>query len=210
MRKLILILALALATTLAMAQDRDDSAKQDMKDAGHATKEAAKKVGHGTKKAVVATGHGIKKGAVATKNGVTGGDDAAADRAERHESAEDRAERKAKEERAEHDRDAAHRALPQGESAREEALEHSVHIVNGPDVDAGDRSATIRWQTNKVAATDVWLTGGGIRGHRTRYIPGGSDNHRVTFTGLRPHTTYSYEIRTREGGDRKQGTFTTR
>ena len=216
MRKLLMILALALATTLALAQDQDNSAKQDMKDAGHATEQAAKKAGHGIKKGAEATGHGIKKGAVATKDKVTGGDDAASDRSERAQSREDRAEANAQErrdERAEQDRDAGHRALPQGEdndSRRQEALEHSVHIVNGPDVDAGDRSATIRWQTNKVAATDVWLMGGGIRGHRTRYEPGGSDHHRVTFTGLRPHTTYTYEIRTREGGDRKQGTFTTR
>ena len=220
MRKLLMILALALATTLAMAQDKDDSAKQDMKDAGHETAHAAKKVGHGVKKGAESVGHGVKKGAVATKDKVTGGDDAASDRAERNKSREDRAEANAQERRDEtaeqnrdRDRDAAHRALPQGEdndTRREERLEHSVHIVRGPDVDAGDRSATIRWETNKVGATDVWLMGGGIRGHRTRYEPGGSNDHRVTFTGLRPHTTYTYEIRTREGGDRKQGEFTTR
>ncbi len=218
MRKLlfVFVFALALATTLAIAQDQDqdNSAKQDMQQAGQATKKAAKKVGHGTKKAAEATGHGIKKGAVATKDKVTGGDDAAADRAERQQSVEDRAETNAQERRDER-RDEVNNqnTLPQGEgqeTRRDEQLERSVHIVRGPDVDAGDRSATIRWQTNKVAATDVWLMGGGIRGHRTRYEPGGSDSHSVTFTGLRPHTTYTYEIRTREGGDRKQGSFTTR
>jgi hypothetical protein len=52
--------------------------------------------------------------------------------------------------------------------------------------------------------------GGGIRGHRVQYDRGGSRDHNVTFSNLKPNTTYTYEIRTREGGDRKQGTFTTR
>ena len=103
--------------------------------------------------------------------------------------------------------------LPQserGEMAREEALERSVHIVSGPDVDAGSRSATIRWATNKTAATDVWLEGGGINGHRTAFVRGGSREHSATFANLRPHTTYHYIIRTREGEERREGSFTTR
>lgn len=50
-----------------------DSAKQDMKDAGHDTKTAAKDVGHGTKTAATDVGHGTKTGTKkaynATKHG---------------------------------------------------------------------------------------------------------------------------------------------
>lgn len=53
------VLAFALIPGGIFAQD---SAKQDMKDAGHATKDAAKDVGHATKKTA-------KKGARATKRG---------------------------------------------------------------------------------------------------------------------------------------------
>lgn len=53
-----------------------DSAKQDMKDAGHDTKTAAKDVGHGTKtgtkKAYTATKHGTKKAWTKTKNTTKG------------------------------------------------------------------------------------------------------------------------------------------
>lgn len=39
-----------------------ESAKQDMKDAGHETKEAAKDTGRATKKTAKKTGHEVKKG----------------------------------------------------------------------------------------------------------------------------------------------------
>lgn len=215
------LLAVLLAATLAAAQenhdqdkDNKDSAKQDMKQAGHNTKEAAKKVGSATKKAAVTVGHETKKAAVATKDKVRGDDDRAADRAERHEgtAAEERSESAEQEARERAERNRKGSMLPQSDrsTSREEALEHSVHIISGPEVDAGNRSAVIRWETNKTAATDVWLTGGGIRGHRTAYVRGGSRDHRVTFANLRPHTTYNYQIRTREGGTRKEGSFTTR
>jgi hypothetical protein len=157
MRKtLMLIVAAAALTTWSVAQDQDNSAKQDMKNAGHSVTNAAKE-----------TGSGVKKGAVATKNKVT------------------------------------------KEDAADEAAEKTVTITSGPNVNPTSNSATITWDTNKKAATDVWLTGGGIRGHRTQYARGGSKTHSVTFSNLKPHTTYNYEIRTREGGDRKQGSFTT-
>jgi hypothetical protein len=217
----LLIIAALLATTLAIAQqDTDDAGKKDIKKAGHNTAEAAKSVGKATKKAAIKVGHETKKGTLAVTNKVRGrdNDDRDSDAAERredaqeraraNESAEERNERIARERAAERNRN----ALPQAdrETARDEALERSVHIVSGPEVDAGDRSATIRWATNKTAATDVWLQGGGIRGHRTKYERGGSRDHRVTFSNLRPNTTYTYIIRTREGGVRQEGTFTTR
>ena len=56
----VLLLAGALAVGVAVAQD---SAKQDMKDAGHDTAAAAKDVGHATKKGAKDVGHATKTGA---------------------------------------------------------------------------------------------------------------------------------------------------
>jgi len=56
----ILLLAGALAVGVAVAQD---TAKQDMKDAGHATASGAKDVGHATKDAGKDVGHATKTGA---------------------------------------------------------------------------------------------------------------------------------------------------
>jgi hypothetical protein len=52
-------LSLVLLLGVSFAQD---SAKQDMKDAGHETKDAAKDVGHATKKTAKKAGHKVKKG----------------------------------------------------------------------------------------------------------------------------------------------------
>ena len=52
-------LSLVLLFGVSFAQD---SAKQDMKDAGHETKQAAKDTGHATKKAAKKAGHKVKKG----------------------------------------------------------------------------------------------------------------------------------------------------
>jgi hypothetical protein len=95
------------------------------------------------------------------------------------------------------------------ETRHQEAMENSVHIVNGPTASPARDSVTINWTTNKTATNDVWLMGPGIRGHRVFYLRNGSREHTATFANLRPGTTYTYEIRTREGGDRRQGSFTT-
>ncbi len=52
-------LSLVLLFGVSFAQD---SAKQDMKDAGHETKQAAKDTGHATKKTAKKAGHKVKKG----------------------------------------------------------------------------------------------------------------------------------------------------
>jgi hypothetical protein len=62
------ILSMALAApvvvpTMGFAQDKDDTVKQDAKDAGHATKKAAKKTGHEVKKD---TKKGVNKSAKKT------------------------------------------------------------------------------------------------------------------------------------------------
>lgn len=99
--------------------------------------------------------------------------------------------------------------VDKNETAHQEAMENSVHIVQGPMAQPARDHVTINWVTNKTAANDVWLTGGGIRGHRVFYSREGSTNHTAMFGNLKPNTTYNFEIRTREGGDRKNGTFRT-
>ncbi|HSE50078.1 MAG TPA: fibronectin type III domain-containing protein [Terriglobales bacterium] len=99
---------------------------------------------------------------------------------------------------------------PQADTRGERNLPDQVDIVGTPDVRTSSNSATIRWQTNNVAATDVWLEGGGIRGHRTEYQRGGRRDHQVTFSNLKPNTTYTFLIRSGKGEVRYQGNFTTR
>ena len=230
MRKLLMLMVAALALTgwsftqdqdnAAKPQDQDNAAKQDMKKAGKDTKDAAK-----------ATGRGVKHGAKWTKDKVTG-DDKDKDRvpqSDRDANADrDRAaDRDANRDRdAVRDRDADRNRNVDNDRDRDAARDRdananrntsafgsnasSVHITNGPNVNPSSNSANINWNTNKNAATDVWLMGPGIRGHRVQYERGGSTNHSVSFSNLKPNTTYRYEIRTREGGDRKQGTFTTK
>ena len=219
MRKLMMLMVAALALTAwsvaqdqnnqSNDQDKDNAAKQDMKKAGKDTKDAAK-----------ATGRGVKNGAKATKDKIADRDDKDKDRdrvpqadrdADRDRNADRDRESNADRDR-DRDNDANRGAVASGNTAaaRDEAAERTVHITNGPNVNPSSRSGSINWSTNKDAATDVWLMGGGINGHRVQYDRGGSTNHNVTFSNLRPNTTYTYEIRTREGGDRKQGSFTTR
>jgi Ni/Co efflux regulator RcnB len=50
------------AMALSLSAFAQDSAKQDIKDAGHDSKEAAKDVGHGTVTATKKTGKAIKHG----------------------------------------------------------------------------------------------------------------------------------------------------
>jgi len=99
---------------------------------------------------------------------------------------------------------------PAADTPGEKNLPDSVNIVGTPNANPTKNSATITWQTNKNAASDVWLQGGGIKGHRTGYERGGSKNHSVTFSNLKPNTTYNYKIRSRKGQVRYEGSFTTK
>ncbi len=94
-------------------------------------------------------------------------------------------------------------------AAKDEAAERSVHITSGPTVaNLTATSATIEWATNKNAASDVHYGYSG--GHeKIAYEKGGSTNHSVTLSGLKPGQTYTYKIMTREKQVRQQGTFQT-
>lgn len=61
-QKLCLSLAFVLAFTATPSLKAQETAGQDLKDAGHDTKQAAKKTGKATKKAAKNTGHAVKKG----------------------------------------------------------------------------------------------------------------------------------------------------
>jgi hypothetical protein len=60
----------------------DQTATQDMKDAGHETKEAAKDTGQATKKAATKTGHAVKKTTKKTVHATAKGTAKAADKVE--------------------------------------------------------------------------------------------------------------------------------
>lgn len=98
-------------------------------------------------------------------------------------------------------------AAPEG-SAKEEAMEKSVHITSGPEViDLKPTSATLKWTTNKNAANDVHYNCGGK--DKIAYHKGGSTEHSATLTGLKPGSTCTWKIMTREKEVRKEGTFQT-
>src|SRR3954471_10422320 len=99
---------------------------------------------------------------------------------------------------------------PAADTPGEKNLSDSVNIVELPKASPSKDSATISWDTNKEAATDVWLEGGDINGHRTGYQKGASKSHSVTFSNLKPSTTYNYKIRSSKGQVRYEGSFTTK
>lgn len=66
LQKLCFAVLLVSTAGIAFAQSDSQSAKQDMKDAGHDTKNAAKKTGHAVKKTTKKTTH---KAAKKTKEG---------------------------------------------------------------------------------------------------------------------------------------------
>jgi hypothetical protein len=218
MRKLLmLIVAAAALTSWSYAQDQDVKQDQDKKQDQDVKKDKnhAKKDKDADKKADRDADNDAKKRVDRDRDAARDRDNSMPNR----DVDRDRDANRDRDTDANRDRDrdndanrgdVANRNTAAREDSRDEAAERTVHITNGPNVNPSSHSASISWNTNKNAATDVWLMGGGIRGHRTEYDRGGSTNHNVTFSNLRPHTTYTYEIRTREGEDRKQGSFTTR
>jgi hypothetical protein len=61
MKRFIMWIGLSLVLLLGVSFAQD-TAKQDMKDAGHEAKQAAKDTGHATKKTAKKAGHKVKKG----------------------------------------------------------------------------------------------------------------------------------------------------
>ncbi len=98
------------------------------------------------------------------------------------------------------------------ENAQERAsgIKDAVDIVSGPEVqNLTGTSATLTWTTNKTAATRVRYGTDAKNPAQRAYEPGGSTQHSVQLTNLKPNTTYHYEIETRGGKDRYKGSFHT-
>jgi hypothetical protein len=98
------------------------------------------------------------------------------------------------------------------ENAQERAsgINDTVDIVSGPDVqNLTGSSATLNWTTNKNAASRVRYGTDAEDPAQHAYEPGGSTQHSVQLTNLKPNTTYHYEIETRGGKDRYKGSFHT-
>jgi hypothetical protein len=104
------------------------------------------------------------------------------------------------------------RGQRQAENATEaqNGVYDSVDVVSGPAVEqVTDRSAVLRWRTNKVAATRVNYGFDPNNLYQHAYEPGGSVDHGVELHNLRPHTTYYFAIENKHGRGRLTGTFQT-
>ncbi len=98
------------------------------------------------------------------------------------------------------------------ENAQERAsgINDTVDIVSGPDIqNLTGTSATLNWTTNKTAASRVMYGTDQKNPSQHAYEPGGSTQHSVQLSNLKPNTTYHYEIETRGGKDRYKGSFHT-
>lgn len=85
----------------------------------------------------------------------------------------------------------------------------NVTIIAGPVVqNANGNSASLWWQTNDTAATNVRYGTDPNNMSQTAYEPGGSRDHRVQLSNLQPGQTYYYEILKRYGNVRTTGRFT--
>lgn len=98
------------------------------------------------------------------------------------------------------------------ENAQEKAsgINDKVDIVNGPTVEnLTANSASLTWTTDDTSATRVRYGTDQQNPAQHAYVAGGTKDHRVELSNLKPNTTYHYEIETRGGKDRFKGSFHT-
>lgn len=86
----------------------------------------------------------------------------------------------------------------------------NVRITSGPNVTTTENSATIRWQTDDLAATTIKYGTDPNNLTQSQKHSGGARDHNVNLSGLQPGTTYYFAIMTNEGETRKTGQFTTK
>lgn len=93
-----------------------------------------------------------------------------------------------------------------------------LEISNVQVVNIGVVSATIMWDTNKPASTqvDYWITSTDIKSTEETNIPGqgssGVVSHEVKLTGLEPNTKYYFKVKSRDADGNtatQEGEFTT-
>src|SRR3954468_11348031 len=82
-------------------------------------------------------------------------------------------------------------------------------ITSGPDVDTEDRSATIRWHTDRMTTTEVKY-GTDQNSLKDDRLPGGSRDHKVLIAALQPGTHYVFQVLDANGNVQKTGDFTTK
>src|SRR6266404_479479 len=82
-------------------------------------------------------------------------------------------------------------------------------ITSGPNVDADDRSATIRWHTDRMTTTAVKY-GTDQNNLKDERLPGGSRDHKVVIADLQPGTHYVFQVLDANGNVQKTGDFTTK
>ena len=85
-------------------------------------------------------------------------------------------------------------------------------IVSGPTVETTDHSATIHWKTEDKAGTIVWYgtDKNNLKREAREGGAGGSLEHNVTLSDLKPGTQYFYRILKGTGETRAEGDFTTK
>ncbi len=99
-------------------------------------------------------------------------------------------------------------------------LNHSCNstpnvLVTGPDVTGTTPySATIEWQTSHLSTTKVKFIENSGTASNTKLLPDFAMNHKITVSGLKPKTTYNFEIESIAKKDSAQivtaaGTFQT-
>ena len=94
-------------------------------------------------------------------------------------------------------------------TAKQEKAEAAVKITLGPKVEhITATSAVIHWATDRVAANQVKYRSGNGE-WKNAFKRQGSKDHYAKLTGLTPNSTVEYQILTRDGDVRQQGSFQT-
>jgi phosphodiesterase/alkaline phosphatase D-like protein len=89
------------------------------------------------------------------------------------------------------------------------AASDDVRIVEGPTASvATGNSVELRWRTNNVAATDVKYGTDQNNPDQRAYTAGGAREHTARLDNLQSGQTYFFQILTRDGQVRHQGSFT--
>jgi phosphodiesterase/alkaline phosphatase D-like protein len=84
-----------------------------------------------------------------------------------------------------------------------------VRIIEGPNASvATTNSVELRWRTNNVAATDVKYGTDQNNPDQRAYTAGGAREHTARLDNLQSGQTYYFQILTRDGRVRHQGSFT--
>jgi len=111
-----------------------------------------------------------------------------------------------------------HDQIKPGQAQNQQAQNHkdnsarqpdNIKITSGPTVEPQDTTATVRWNTNKKAATILRYGADANDLDQKQSQKGGSTNHSVTLSNLQPGTVYYFAIMTDSDKVRTQSQFQT-